>query len=212
MGRKTNAAQAGHGIRTYEQKRVEGYEKNMLIGILGAAALGLAASAASAATLDDVKAKGFVQCGVNTGLAGFAAPDDKGELDRLRRRLSAGPSPLRSSATRTKVKFTPLTAKDRFTALQSGEIDMLSRNTTWTMSRDTSLGLNFAGVNYYDGQGFMVRKKLPGVKSALRAVRRLGLRADRHDDRAEPRRLLQGQQHGIQAGRLREARRGQRGL
>ena len=69
---------------------------------------------------------------------------------------------------RTKVKFTPLSAKERFTALQSGEVDVLSRNTTWTINRDTALGFNFAGVNYYDGQGFMVNaKKLPGVKSAL---------------------------------------------
>ncbi len=106
-------------------------KKAILFTVLGAATLG--ASAASAATLDDVKAKGFVQCGVNTGLAGFAAPDDKGELVGLRRRLSAAPSPPPSSATPTKVKYTPLTAKERFTALQSGEVDVLVRNTTWTM-------------------------------------------------------------------------------
>ena len=102
------------------------------------------------------------------------------------------------------VKFTPLTAKERFTALQSGEIDMLSRNTTWTMSRDTSLGLTFAGTSYYDGQGFMIRKSL-GVTSALRTRRRLGLRADRHDDRAQHGRLLQAQQHAVQPGGLRAA-------
>ena len=81
--------------------------------------------------------------------------------------ISAAPSPPPSSTIRTKVKFTPLTAKERFTALQSGEVDVLSRNTTWTMSRDTSLGLKFAGVMYYDGQGFMVKKSL-GVDSALK--------------------------------------------
>ncbi len=135
--------------------------------ILGAAALGMTASAASAATLDDVKAKGFVQCGVNTALAGFSAPNDKGEWTGLDvdfcRAVAAA-----IFGDGTKVKFTPLSAKDRFTALQSGEVDVLSRNTTWTISRDTALGLNFAGVTYFDGQGFMINaKKLPGVNSAL---------------------------------------------
>jgi general L-amino acid transport system substrate-binding protein len=141
--------------------------KHTIIGILGAAAFGMAASAASADTLDDVKAKGFIQCGVNTGLAGFSAPDDKGEWTGLDvdfcRAVAAA-----VFGDGTKVKFTPLSAKDRFTALQSGEIDILSRNTTWTVSRDTALGLNFAGVTYYDGQGFMINAaKLPGVNSAL---------------------------------------------
>lgn len=135
--------------------------------ILGAAVLGMAASAASAATLDDVKAKGFVQCGVNTALAGFSAPNDKGEWTGLDvdfcRAVAAA-----VFGDGTKVKFTGLSAKDRFTALQSGEIDILSRNTTWTVNRDTALGLNFGGVTYYDGQGFMINaKKLPGVNSAL---------------------------------------------
>ena len=123
----------------------------------------LAAGAASATTLDDVKKKGFVQCGVNTGLPGFAAPNDKGEwtgfdIDYCRAIAAAifnDPS---------KAKYTPLNAQERFTALQSGEIDVLTRNTTWTMSRDTSLGMKFAGVNYYDGQGFMTRKSL-GISS-----------------------------------------------
>ena len=99
------------------------------------------------------------------GLLGFGAPDDQGnwtgfDVDYCRAVAAA------IFGDGTKVKFTPLTAKDRFTALQSGEIDVLARNTTWTMSRDTSLGLTFAGVNYYDGQGFMVKKSL-GVTSAL---------------------------------------------
>lgn len=127
------------------------------------AVLAFGAHAAAAATLDDVKAKGFVQCGVSQGLAGFGAPDDKGHYSGLDidvcRAVAAA-----VFGDATKVKYTPLTAKERFTALQSGEIDVLSRNTTWTLNRDTAQGLNFAGVTYYDGQGFMVRKSL-GVTS-----------------------------------------------
>lgn len=134
-------------------------------GLLASAALTLSASTASAATLDDVKAKGFVQCGVSTGLAGFSAPDDAGEWSGIDVEYCRGVAAA-IFGDATKVQFTALTAKERFTALQSGEIDILSRNTTWTMSRDTQLGLNFAGVNYYDGQGFMVRKAL-GLNSAL---------------------------------------------
>jgi general L-amino acid transport system substrate-binding protein len=120
--------------------------------------------AAQAATLDDVKRKGFVQCGVSQGLPGFSNPDEKGnwtgiDVDVCRAVAAA------IFGDADKVKYTPLSAKERFTALQSGEVDMLSRNTTWTLVRDTALGLNFAGVNYYDGQGFMVPTKL-GVKSA----------------------------------------------
>jgi general L-amino acid transport system substrate-binding protein len=138
--------------------------KNVILPILTGAMLGLSAAAVSAATLDDVKAKGFVQCGVNTGLLGFASTNDAGEwsgfdVDYCRAVAVA------IFNDPTKVKFTPLTAKERFTALQSGEIDLLARNSTWTMSRDTSLGLMFAGVNYYDGQGFMVKKEL-NVSSA----------------------------------------------
>jgi general L-amino acid transport system substrate-binding protein len=141
--------------------------KNKIAIVLGAAAFGLAASAASATTLEDVKAKGFLQCGVSSGLAGFSAPNDKGDW------LGLDADFCRAVAAAvfgdgTKVKFTPLSAKERFTALQSGEIDVLSRNTTWTINRDTALGLNFTGVTYYDGQGFMINaKKLPGVNSAL---------------------------------------------
>jgi general L-amino acid transport system substrate-binding protein len=139
--------------------------KSIILPILTGAVLGLAAAGgASAATLDDVKAKGFLQCGVNTGLLGFASTNDAGEwsgfdIDYCRAVAVA------IFNDPTKVKFTPLTAKERFTALQSGEIDLLARNSTWTMSRDTSLGLQFAGVNYYDGQGFMVKKEL-NVSSA----------------------------------------------
>jgi len=123
------------------------------------------AGAASAGTLDDVKARGVVNCGSNTGLAGFGQPDAQGnwngfDVDMCRAVAAA------VFGDGNKVKFVPLSAKDRFTALQSKEVDLLVRNTTWTSSRDTSLGLNFTGVTYYDGQGFMVRKKLK-VNSAL---------------------------------------------
>ena len=140
-------------------------KKLMLTGVLGAAALALAGSAASAATLDDVKAKGFVQCGVSQGLPGFSNPDADGEWHGLDVDLCRAVAAA-VFGDPTAAKFTPLSAKERFTALQSGEIDMLPRNTTWTMSRDTQLGLNFAGVNYYDGQGFMVRTDM-NINSAL---------------------------------------------
>jgi len=136
----------------------------LFAGLLAAAAAGSAHPAAAQATLDAVRAKGYVQCGVNTGLAGFSQPDSKGvwrgiDVDACRAVAAA------VFGDADKVRYTPLTAQQRFTALQSGEIDLLSRNTTWTITRDTSLGLNFVGVTYYDGQGFIVPKKL-GVKSA----------------------------------------------
>ena len=139
-------------------------KKQIVSAAFGVAVLG-AATAAGAATLDDVKAKGFVQCGVSQGLPGFSNPDAAGNWTGIDVDLCRGIAAA-VFGDATKVKYTPLSAKERFTALQSGEVDVLSRNTTWTMSRDTQLGLNFAGVNYYDGQGFMVRKDL-GVKSAL---------------------------------------------
>jgi general L-amino acid transport system substrate-binding protein len=134
--------------------------------LLSTAAIAATISAgASAATLDDVKAKGFVQCGVSTGVPGFSNADDKGNWSGIDvdacRAVSAA-----IFGDAQKVKFTPLSAKERFTALQSGEIDILARNTTWTYTRDASLGLDFTAVNFYDGQGFMVRKDL-GVTSAL---------------------------------------------
>ena len=139
--------------------------KKQIVSALLGVAVGLGAGAASAATLDDVKAKGHVQCGVSQGLPGFSNTDDKGNWSGIDVDVcKAVAAAIFGDAN--KVKYTPLSAKERFTALQSKEVDMLSRNTTWTMGRDTALGLNFAGVNYYDGQGFMVRKKL-GIKSAL---------------------------------------------
>jgi len=130
-----------------------------------AIAAGWTAQGASAQTLKTVKDRGVLSCGVTQGLPGFSAPDDRGNWAGLDVDLCRGiAATIFNDAT--KVKYVPLSAKDRFTALQSGEIDVLSRNTTWTLSRDTSLGVNFAGINYYDGQGFMVRKALK-VNSAL---------------------------------------------
>lgn len=133
--------------------------------IAAAAALCAAtAGFAQASTLGDVKSKGFIQCGVSQGIPGFSNPDQAGEWTGIDADMCRAVAAAVFGDS-SKVKFTPLSAKDRFTALQSGEIDILSRNTTWTLVRDTALGLNFAGVNYYDGQGFMVRRDL-GVKSA----------------------------------------------
>lgn len=136
--------------------------KSVLFGALTIA--GVAAGAAAAGTLDDVKARGSLNCGVTTGLAGFAAPDATGEwkgIDAAFCRAVA--AAVLGDATA--VEFIPTTGKTRFTALASGEIDMLARNTTWTLSRDVDLKFDFLGVNYYDGQGFMVPKSL-GVSSA----------------------------------------------
>jgi general L-amino acid transport system substrate-binding protein len=139
--------------------------KRVISTLVLAATIGFAASSASAGVLDNVKQRGILNCGANGSLAGFGLPDAQGnwtglDVDFCRAVAAAVLGDAK------KVKFVPLSAKDRFTALQSGEVDVLARNTTWTESRDTSLGLNFTGVNYYDGQGFMVRKSLK-VNSAL---------------------------------------------
>jgi len=136
--------------------------KTLIAAGIGAA---MVTTVAGAGTLDDVRARGELICGVTTGLAGFAAPDDKGEwagfdVDMCRAVATA------VFGDPKKVKFVPTTGKSRFPALQSGEVDMLARNTTWTFDRDVKLGFEFAGINFYDGQGYMVRKDL-GVKSAL---------------------------------------------
>jgi general L-amino acid transport system substrate-binding protein len=139
--------------------------KRVSLVVTLALAAGFTAQAASAQTLKTVKDRGQLSCGVSQGLPGFSTPDDKGNWTGLDvdicRAIAAA---IFNDAT--KIKFVPLSAKDRFTALQSGEIDVLSRNTTWTLSRDTSLGANFTGVTYYDGQGFLVKKSLK-VNSAL---------------------------------------------
>jgi general L-amino acid transport system substrate-binding protein len=130
-----------------------------------ALAAGLSIEGATAQTLNTVKERGMVSCGVSQGLPGFSSPDDKGDWTGLDVDICRAIA-VAIFNDPAKVKFVPLSAKDRFTALQSGEIDVLSRNTTWTLSRDTSLGANFTGVTYYDGQGFMVKKSLK-VDSAL---------------------------------------------
>src|ERR1043166_9505225 len=139
--------------------------KRVITTLALAAAAALAVSTASAQTLNTVKSRGNLNCGANGTLGGFGLPDAQGnwtglDVDFCRAVAAA------VFGDAKKVKFVPLTAKDRFTALQSGEIDVRARNTTWSSSRVTALGLNFTGVNYYDGQGFMVRKALK-VKSAL---------------------------------------------
>jgi general L-amino acid transport system substrate-binding protein len=123
------------------------------------------AGAVYAQTLKTVKDRGMLSCGVTSGLPGFSAPDDKGNWTGLDVDMCRAIAAVVLNDP-SKIKFVPLSAKDRFTALQSGEIDVLSRNTTWTLSRDTQLGLNFTAINYFDGQGFLVRKSLK-VNSAL---------------------------------------------
>ncbi|MDO9439633.1 MAG: amino acid ABC transporter substrate-binding protein, partial [Beijerinckiaceae bacterium] len=143
--------------------------KRFVTTLVAAAALGAFASASHAQsgskTLEQVKQRGVLTCGTNTGLAGFGLPDDKGNWTGLDVDLCRGVAAA-IFGDGAKVKFVPLSAKDRFTALQSGEIDVLSRNGTWTQSREAELGLLWAGVNYYDGQGFLIRKKL-NIASAL---------------------------------------------
>ncbi len=139
--------------------------KNLPFCVCFGLALAISSGAAQATTLDQVKQRGYLNCGSNPGLPGFGLPDDNGnwtgfDVDFCRAVAAAifdDPS---------KVKFFPLTAKDRFTALQSGEVDILAHNTTWTLSREAGQGLLFTGVNFYDGQGFMVRQKL-NISSAL---------------------------------------------
>ncbi len=134
-----------------------------LLGAIAAATM-VAGAASAQATLEAVKARGELICGSNTGLTGFGAPDANGnwagfDVDLCRAVAAA------VLGDATKVKFVPTTGETRFTALQSGEVDVLIRNSTWTASRDSELALDFVAVNYYDGQGFMVKKDL-GVSSA----------------------------------------------
>jgi general L-amino acid transport system substrate-binding protein len=157
IGSMRVAVTASHSMKGCSMKRE--------ILVFGATfVLGFSVAAASAQTLKAVKDRGALVCGVSQGLAGFSNPDDKGNWTGLDvdicRAIAAA---VLNDAS--KVKFTPLSAKDRFEPLKTGDIDVLSRNTTWTLSRDVSFG-NFTGVTYYDGQGFMVRKALK-VNSAL---------------------------------------------
>jgi general L-amino acid transport system substrate-binding protein len=138
--------------------------KFMAAGVVAVGLVGAAGSAQAGKDLDAVKSRGQLICGVTTGVAGFAQADSQGkwaglDVDTCRAVAAA------VFGDADKVKYVPTTAQQRFTALQSGEVDLLVRTTTWTLTRDTALGFDFTGVNYYDGQGFMVNKKL-GVKSA----------------------------------------------
>ena len=138
--------------------------KSLFISLLLTLGVSSAIAGSHGSTLDVVKERGKLMCGSNTGLAGFGNPNDEGvwegiDVDVCRAVAAA------VFGDANAVEFVPTTSKVRFTVLQSGEIDMLSRNTTWTLQRDVELGLEFVGVNYYDGQGFMVRKDL-GVSSA----------------------------------------------
>jgi hypothetical protein len=160
------AAGSTNNLQPDDRERFE--MKTLTLLAAGAAfAVGLGAGAAKAGTLADVQKRGTLVCGVNgPGLTGFGIPDDQGhwrglDVDVCRAVASA------VFGDDTKVKYVPLGPKERFTALQSGEIDLLVRNSTWTFSRETDLGLEFVAVNYYAGQGFMVRKEL-GVDSALK--------------------------------------------
>ena len=138
--------------------------KSLFIALILSLGVSSAFADGHGSTLDVVKERGFLKCGSNTGLAGFGLPNDAGvwegiDVDVCRAVAAA------VFGDASKVEYIPTTSKVRFTVLQSGEADMLSRNTTWTLQRDVELGLEFVGVNYYDGQGFMVRKDL-GVSSA----------------------------------------------
>jgi general L-amino acid transport system substrate-binding protein len=149
---------------TLIQKRGGKMMKIFKFCLVAIIAMVLTTGIAIAGTLDDIKAKGHISVGVNEGLFGFSKPDEKG----VWRGLDVDTARAISVAVfgvSDKLKFVPLSAKTRFTALQSGEIDVLTRNCTQTLGRETALGLNFVHVNYYDGQGFLVPKKL-GVKSA----------------------------------------------
>jgi len=136
---------------------------SVFLGTLAVA--GLAAGIASGQTLEQVQERGELNCGVSTGLAGFSAPDADGEWQGFDVAVCRAVA-IAVLGDASAVNFVPTTGQTRFTALASGEIDMLARNTTWTFTRDVDLAFEFTGVNYYDGQGFMVPRNL-GVSSAM---------------------------------------------
>src|SRR5882757_1363589 len=153
------------GIRAYGSEEGSCFMKRGFAAIACAIAFALASSAGTAQTLNTIKTRGNLNCGSNTGMAGYGVADRQGnwtgfDVDFCRALAAA------IFNDPTKVKFIPTTGQNRFTALQSGDVDVLNSNTTWTSSRDTSLGLNFTGTSYFDGQGFIVRKSLK-VASAL---------------------------------------------
>lgn len=172
--------------------------------LLAAVCLGASATAEAGATLDAVKRKGYVQCGVSDGLPGFSYADAKGRFKGLDvdicRALAAA---LFGDAE--KVRFTPLSATERFSALQSGTVDLLSRNTSWTSSRDTALGIHFTGVTYFDGQGFLVNRKL-GVSSARELKDATVCIQSGTTNEPERGGLLPGPRHPLQGGARRQLR------
>jgi general L-amino acid transport system substrate-binding protein len=136
-----------------------------LISLAAIAAVSFMATSAQAATLDDIKARGHLQCGVTEGTTGFSAPDANNNWSGIEVEFCRGiAAAIFNNAD--SARYTPLSSQERFTALSAGEVDLLSRTTTWTMSRDTQLGIMFAGTIYYDGQGFIVRKS-DGIASAM---------------------------------------------
>ena len=183
---------------------------NFATGLLIGCAIALAVAAAAIAyerydtkTLKRTVRRDAVYCGVNTGLPGFSAKDDKGkwsgfDVDFCRAIAAA------IFNDPNKVNFIPLDAKERFEELGKRKVDVLARNSTWTMSREAEYGLHFAGVSYYDGQGFMV-PRARNIEFGAGARRQQGLRAGRHHDRAQPRRLLRRQPHEVRAAEVRHA-------
>lgn len=171
--------------------------KKTMIASLAAAGMlfAVAGQAHAGATLDAVKKKGFVQCGISDGLPGFSYADANGKFSGIDVDVCRGVAAALFGDD-TKVKYTPLTAKERFTALQSGEVDVLSRNTTWTSSRDAGMGMTFTGVTYYDGIGFLTHNKAR-PEECERTRRRDCLYSGRYGYRAERRGLFQSEQDEI---------------
>lgn len=152
--------------------------KTLIGSVLGSLVWAIAVLPASAATLDEVRSRGNLRCGVNTGLPGFGYQNDQGEWRGLDVDYCKAIAAVIFDGDSSKVEYFPLSTVQRIAALQNGEVDLLARDTTWTMSRDTALGLNFVGVNYYDGQGFMVRKDI-NITSALQLSKaRICVQAD----------------------------------
>lgn len=143
-----------------------------LLYITMIAATSIAQETAPHNTLETVRERGVLICGVSQGLAGFSTPDDQGNWQGLDVDFCRAVA-VAVLGDKQKVKFIPLSTKDRFTALQSGDIDLLARNTTWTFSRDTTLGLDFVGVLYYDGQGFIVKNQIKNSKIKISSIRDL---------------------------------------
>ncbi len=164
---------------------------------------GAAAPALAGKTLDAVRQRGSVKCGVTNGVAGFSAPDSKGEWSGLDvdtcRAIAAA-----LLGDGKKVEFVPLNSQQRFSALQAGEVDILARNTTWNLTRDASLGLNFTTITYYDGQGFLVPKKLKVTSAATEGCHHLY--AIRHHQREERGRLVARARDTSQDAGVRELR------